>query len=80
MVLNTTFNHAMCPLILNLYDQDQESRKQRLTNIKALAYKTNMTVGNHISDVIVSVLASSMVDREFELCSGQTKDYLLFLR
>jgi len=28
-----------------------------------------------IGGVIVSVLASSVVDREFELESGQTKDY-----
>ena len=30
---------------------------------------------NHISSVIVSVLASSVVDRGFEHLSGQTKDY-----
>jgi len=30
---------------------------------------------NHISDVMVSVLASSVVDRGYEPRSGQTKDY-----
>jgi hypothetical protein len=30
---------------------------------------------NHIDGVIVSVLASSVVDCGFEPCSGQTKDY-----
>ena len=31
--------------------------------------------GNHIGDVMVSVLVSSAVDRGFESRSGQTKDY-----
>ena len=31
---------------------------------------------NRISGVMVSVLASSAVDREFDLWLGQTKDYL----
>jgi hypothetical protein len=30
---------------------------------------------NHIGGVMVSVLASSVVDREFKPRSGQTKDY-----
>ena len=30
---------------------------------------------NHIRDVMVSVLASSVVDRGFELRSSQTKDW-----
>ena len=30
---------------------------------------------NHIGGVMVSVLASSVVDRGFEPCSGQTKDF-----
>jgi len=30
---------------------------------------------NHMYNVMVSVLASSVVDRRFELRSGQTKDY-----
>jgi hypothetical protein len=30
---------------------------------------------NHIDDVMISVLASSAVDRGFELRSGRTKDY-----
>ena len=32
-------------------------------------------IGNHIDGVMVSVLASSAVDRGFEPRSGQTKDY-----
>ena len=30
---------------------------------------------NHIGGIMVSMLASSVVDRGFELRSGQTKDY-----
>jgi hypothetical protein len=51
----------MCPLILNLYDQDQESRKQRLTNIKALAYKTNMTVGKITGNQIFSEVVKNVI-------------------
>jgi hypothetical protein len=32
-------------------------------------------IGNCIGGVMVSVLTSSVVDREFQLPSGQTKDY-----
>jgi hypothetical protein len=34
-----------------------------------------MQIVNRISDVMVSVLASGVVDRGFEPPSGQTKDY-----
>ena len=37
-------------------------------------------VGNRIGGLMVSVLASSAVDREFELRSGQTKDYEIGIR
>ena len=34
-------------------------------------------VGNHIGDVMIIMLASSAVDREFESQLGETKDYKL---
>ena len=36
---------------------------------------TLFIIPNHISGVIVNVLSSSVVDRGFELRSGQTQDY-----
>ena len=32
---------------------------------------------NHISDVMISVLASSSIDRGFEPRSGQPNDYII---
>ena len=37
----------------------------------------SLTTGNRIGGVMVSVLASSAVDRGFETQSGQTKDYTI---
>ena len=37
--------------------------------------KYNLTIGNCISGVMVSVLASSVVDRGFEHWSGQTNNH-----
>jgi len=46
-----------------------------ISPLALVLYITRQHYRNHISSVIVSVLASSPVDRGFELRSGQTKDY-----
>ena len=42
---------------------------------KMIRYRSLLTSFNRIGSAIVSVLASSTVDRGFELRSGQIKDY-----
>ena len=43
--------------------------------ITSVLFDVNHYMFNHIGDVMISVLASSTVDREFEPWSGQTNDY-----
>ena len=43
--------------------------------LNIVGFVSTSTLLDHIGGVMVSVLASSAIDREFEPQSGQTKDY-----
>jgi hypothetical protein len=63
---------------LDFYSASSLKQQSALYMIITLCYEKSF---DHIGGIMVSMFASSVIDRGFELRSGQTKDlYLLFLR
>ena len=63
-----SFHYMYCDLI---------KKKKKEENFSVIhGYGILTPYPNHISGVMVSVLALSAVDRGFEFRSGQTKDYI----
>jgi hypothetical protein len=76
--------------MITLYEQTYDSLQSTTAQYLAIVLQTflliyhslqiteflyRLRLPNHIGGVVVSVLASSAVDRGFEPWSGQTKDY-----